>query len=338
MKKLNIILSSILVLSLVFTGADAQRGGGNRGGGGGGRSAGGGGGRSFSGGGGGRSFSGGGGSRSFNGGGRSFSGGGAARVAPSRPAFSNPGVRQAPHDYVAPSRPTYNPRTSFAPPARSFAYNRPRGFYGGGGYYHGGGHFVGSYHGYRPFYYPRPYIYHSFYHPFRWWGPAIGFHLTVLPVGFFTIYTGFGPYYYYDGIYYRNYNNTYEVVDAPVGSFVPNLPSRAEQIDVNGTMYYFFNGTFYYPSTDANGNQGYVIAGKNGHLEPVDNQPTAQTQDAQGQYDQNVTPTTPELPEGCREVTINGQTLFLSPDGMYYQQINQGNGVEYQIVGKQSAN
>ncbi|PUZ24585.1 hypothetical protein DCM91_11875 [Chitinophaga costaii] len=229
---------------------------------------------------------------------------------------------------------------SYSPPARSFANNRPRGFYGGGGYYHGGGHFNGGpgyYHGYRPYFYPRPYIYHPYYHPFRWWGPSIGFHLSILPLGFFTISTGYGPYYYYDGIYYRNYNNIYEIVDAPVGSFVPTLPSRAEQVDVNGTVYYFFNGTFYYPSTDANGNQGYVIAGKNGHLDPGDNV-QQQEQAAQGQYDNNTTPTIPELPEGCREVTINGQTLFLAPDGMYYQQINQGNGVEYQVVGKQSAN
>jgi hypothetical protein len=201
------------------------------------------------------------------------------------------------------------------------------GVYGGGfgGYYHA------------PRYYYRPY--------YHFYGPPIGFSLGVLPYGFLTFNTGFGPYYYYDGTFYQPYYNQeekvdeYQVVDPPMGVVVPNLPKHAETVTIDGNTYYQKNGTLYQQIVQDNVTK-YVVVGKNGQL---DNGSSDQPQEQQQQEQQQSTTPPQEtvmaqLPSGSRGVEINGQQLYVSPDGMYYQEVtNPDNSRGYKIVGKMSA-
>lgn len=184
------------------------------------------------------------------------------------------------------------------------------GFYGGG-YYHG-------YYG--PRYHYRPYFY----------GPPVGLRLSVLPYGFLTFNTGFGPYYYYDGTFYQPYANSdqYQVVDPPMGVVIPVLPKGAKTVVIDGNTYYEKNGTFYQEVQQDKATK-YVVVGKNGQLD------TGADQEQEEQQQEQVMA---QLPDGCRGVEINGQQLYVSPDGMYYQEVtNQDNTRGYKIVGKMSA-
>jgi len=203
------------------------------------------------------------------------------------------------------------------------------GFGYGGGYYHRAP--VRYYHG--GGYYYRPYRY-----PYRYYGPPIGFRVGILPYGFLTFNTGWGPYYYYDGFFYRPYANTqtqteqYEVVDPPMGVVVPDLPSGAKKVVIDGNTYYQKNGTFYQEVLQDNKTK-YVVVGKDGELN---------TSTGDDNQDQNTAPPAEEvmatLPDGSRGVEINGQQLYVSPDGMYYQEVtNADNSRGYKIVGKTSA-
>lgn len=192
----------------------------------------------------------------------------------------------------------------------------------GGGYYH---------------YAPRP-VYRHYYHPYyRYYGPPIGFRVSVLPYGFLTFNTAWGPYYYYDGFFYQSYGapsstteEQYQVVDPPMGVVIPNLPKGAKRIEIDGNVYYEKNGTIYQQVMKDN-EPKYVVVGKNGQLDTDDNN-----------QDENVVPSEGNimatLPDGCRGVEINGQQLYVSPDGMYYQEVlNSDNSRGYKVVGKMSA-
>lgn len=207
---------------------------------------------------------------------------------------------------------------------------------GAGVGFHGGNYYryrapVRYYHGgfYRPGYYYRPY---------RYFGPAIGFRVSVLPYGFLTFNTGWGPYYYYDGFFYRPYANSqtqteqYEVVDPPMGVVIPDLPSGTEKVTIDGNTYYEKNGTFY-QEVQQDKKTKYVVVGKNGELNTGE-EDDSQAPDTTAPAD-NIMAT---LPDGSRGVEINGQQLYVSPDGMYYQEVtNADNSHGYKIVGKTSA-
>jgi hypothetical protein len=205
-------------------------------------------------------------------------------------------------------------------------------FYGGGARVGFGAHFGGGYY-YRPsvvHYYPGPYVraYYPYYYP-------IGFRLGVLPYGFITLGTAWGPYYYYDGTFYRpsSDNKEYEVAEPPVGADVPSLPSGAKQVTIDGNTYYEYNGTIYQEVIKQN-QRRYAIVGKNGQLNTgggIDQAPSGNTPSDEG--------IVPELPQNSRKVEINGQTMYVSPDGMYYQEERDANNnvSGYRIVGKESA-
>jgi hypothetical protein len=212
------------------------------------------------------------------------------------------------------------------------AYNGGRGnYYGGGagygqrvytgGYRYGGrGGYFGSH-----VYYPYHNYYNSYYYP------RIGFSIGFLPYGYYPFWYGDYQYYYSDGLYYRQYNDQYTVVEPPVGAEVKNLPSDAKSIMINGEQYYESNGVYYQPYTKDDGTQVYVIAGKDGELN-TDNGGNGDVQQGP-QIGDIVT----QLPDDCRKIKINGEKLFVSPDGFYYQESKNNNGdTIYKIVGTPS--
>jgi hypothetical protein len=141
--------------------------------------------------------------------------------------------------------------------------------------------------------------------------PAIGFHLGLLPFGYYPFYWGSDLYYYSGGIFYRPYDDGgYEVTTPPVGAAVPVLPKGAKPIMIDGQQYYEFNGVYYQASLDDKGKTIYVVAGKDGVLNTGDgnNPPEPQVGDVVG-----------ELPDGCKNVALNNKKYYVAPDGIYYE-------------------
>ena len=290
-----IILASLLIISgFSIDGALAQ-GRGGRGGGGGGGSHGGG----FSGGsrGGGGGISRGGGGTAFHGSpGRGISSGSAFRGGSSRAFHGSGGTRIV-------------------------------GRGGRGGFY-GGGHYAGR--GYYGRGFGRGYYGHGFGRPYygyyNYYRPYLGFSLSILPFGYYPFFWGDAQYYYSGGLYYRQYDNEYKVVVPPVGAEVPKLPSDAQEVTINGQTYYEYKGVYYSPVEKADGKTAYVIAGKDGVLNTPDGDISAGSGAKLGDV-------VNELPEGTREVTVRGEKLYVSEDGVYYEAVQDGDKTTYKVVG-----
>ena len=104
------------------------------------------------------------------------------------------------------------------------------------------------YYNFQPFYGPRTYYRPTYRtpYPYRHYGPAFGFRINVLPMGYSSFYIGNHPFYYYDGIYYRPYKNGgYTVTQPPMGATVKRLPAGAKKTVIDGQTYYELGGTFY---------------------------------------------------------------------------------------------
>ena len=190
----------------------------------------------------------------------------------------------------------------------------------------------------------HPYYYHSgcyygfydgYYMPIF---PPFGLQISILPFGYSRIFIGGIPFYYYNGIYYRQYNNYYEVVDAPMGATVSALPQGARSVIINGEKLYELNGTYYKADRDSNGNDVFIVVGKNG---VINNTSDTISNDQEPHSDINNTPSSlqigdiiSQLPENSKVVTVNGQQLYQTPDDVYLQQEDNNGAVEYKVVGK----
>jgi len=341
-------LSGMLCMFLAMP-ANAQHGGGSHGGGGGGFHGGGGGG--FHGGGGGGGFHGntGGGFRGGN-----FGGGRAAAAAPQR-NFST--QRTVTNNRVT----VNNGGRNFSGANRGFVASRGgfggRAVVGGRAYIGGAGRgyfanraFVGGHYYYGPFagragfYYNRGF-YRSLYYP------RIGFSIGYLPYGYYPFWWDNLEFYYSNGYYYNYDGGQYTVVEPPVGAAINSLPSGAQSIMINGQQYYELNGVYYLPITKDDGSIAYQVAGKDGQLDTnIANPQYDQNQNQpvdQGQYnpaDNQVPAGThavarigdmiQQLPQGSRKVSINGQSLYVTPDDVYLKATTDQNGNKvYTVVG-----
>ncbi|HVW96453.1 MAG TPA: DUF6515 family protein [Mucilaginibacter sp.] len=211
----------------------------------------------------------------------------------------------------------YTPRTygTTHRPATSGGYvyrSSPRIGYGHGGYW-GNHNYYHYYHGYYGTYYL----------------PRIGFSIGVLPYGYYPFYYGDYQYYYSDGLFYQYDNNEYTVVEPPIGAEVKELPEKAQSIVINGQQYYELNGVYYQPVTKDDGSLVYQVAGKDGELNTA---PGDEYQDVpQGPMLGDIVP---QLPPDCRQIKIDGEKLFVSPDGVYFKEITDDDGNKtYKVVG-----
>jgi hypothetical protein len=207
-------------------------------------------------------------------------------------------------------------RGNYGYPARTTSVNAyrtaPRIGYGNGSYWgnHGYYHYAHGY--YNSYYFPR-----------------IGFTCGFLPYGYYPFYWGDYQYFYSDGLFYQYDNSEYTVVEPPIGAEIATLPDKAQSIVINGAQYYELNGVYYQPVTKDDGTIVYEIAGKDGELNTTGG--TVQNQQPQGpQMGDIVT----QLPPDCRKIKVNSQKLWVSPDGVYYQEQVDANGNKtYKIVG-----
>lgn len=185
------------------------------------------------------------------------------------------------------------------------AYARPYGWGRHGGYFYS--------HGY----------YGSLYYP--WLGLGYGF----LPFGYYPFWWGDAYYYYSGGLFYQYQNDQYTVVEPPVGAEVKSLPAKAQSIVIDGQQYYEMNGVYYQPITKDDGTVVYQVAGKDGELNTGASGAAAVTP--------KVGDIVQTLPPDCKKVKLNGNTLYVSDDGIYYQETTDGNGNKaYKIVALES--
>jgi hypothetical protein len=118
------------------------------------------------------------------------------------------------------------------------------------------------------------------------------------------------------------------VVEPPIGAEIATLPENAQSIVINGQQYYELNGVYYQPYTKDDGTVVYQIAGKDGQLNTNSDQDYQQPQGPQMGDIIN------QLPSDCRKIKVNGTKLYVSQDGVYYQQQVDSNGnTTYKVVG-----
>lgn len=338
-KILSLAFGGLLGLFLALPAVAQHRGGG----GGGGFSRGGGGG--FSGGsrGGGGGFS-----RPSGGGGFSRPSGGSSMGRPSGGGFSRPnsvgvapqrgGFSQGPRtNSVGGFRGNAGARGNYAYRGGNYgrggAYAYRGGNYGRGGYGYRGGNYGRGYYGGSRYFNRGFYNYRGYYNSY--YRPRLGFSLGILPFGYYPFYFGDYQYYYSDGLYYQQNNNQYTVVEPPVGAQVNSLPSNAEAVTINGEQYFESNGVYYRSVTKDDGTQVYEVAGKDGELNTGD----VNQGDDQGNYSQDNAPlkigdVVDQLPQDSRKIKVNGEKLFVAPDGTYFQEaLDEDNKKVYKVVG-----
>lgn len=207
------------------------------------------------------------------------------------------------------------PRVGASPGTSAFAVNAyrssPRVGYGQGSYW--GNH--GYYH------YNRGY-YDTYY------GVNLGFSCRALSYGYYPFFWGDYQYYFCNGLFYTYDNEQYTVVEPPVGAEVTTLPEKSQSIVINGQQYYELNGVYYQAVTKDDGTVVYMVAGKDGVLNTDNVQNDDQPQGPQ--MGDIVT----QLPPDCRKIKVSGQKLWVSPDGVYYQELVDDKGLKtYKVVG-----
>lgn len=203
----------------------------------------------------------------------------------------------------------------------------------------------GSRYGYRPAY--RPYYrpvtrYRPVYRPvyrspraYVHYGPSFGFRLNVLPYGYSRFNVGSVPYYYNEGVYYRNSTSSgYEVVAPPLDATVNKLPSNATVTVIDGQKYYQVGGTFYQEQFDENNRLSYRVVGTDGVINTIAEE-NAVPEENLNAYDEAI-PTIgsryDQLPADSKVQVINQQKYFISPGGLYYKEVIEGDRIRYEVT------
>ena len=193
-----------------------------------------------------------------------------------------------------------------------------RGFYGRGGWSGGVRFRTGLWAYHRPYY--------SYYHFYR---PYLGISLGILPFGYYPFYFGADQFYYSGGLFYQQYDNEYKVVVPPVGAQVPKLPSEAQEVSINGQTYYEYKGVYYTVAKDDKGQTVYVVAGKDGVLNTDGNASNSNS----GYNGPLIGDIVTSLPQDAKEVLLKGQKYYVTTDGVYYEEVIDGDKVTYKVVG-----
>lgn len=198
--------------------------------------------------------------------------------------------------------------------------------------------------GYRPYYRPatsyRP-VYRPIYRaPRRYvhFGPVFGLRINTLPYGYNRIVVRSTPYYYNDGVYYRNStsaaNRGYEVVAPPLDASVSKLPSNASVTVIDGEKYYQVGGTFYQEEFDANNNLSYRVVGTDGVINTAADA-SVNSEENLNAYDEAIPivgSRYDELPAESKVQVINQQKYFVSPGGLYYKEVIEGDRIRYEVA------
>ncbi len=198
-------------------------------------------------------------------------------------------------------------------------------------------------------YYNRPVYRHS--RSYVHFGPAFGVRINVLPVGYDPFYIGNHPYYYNNGVYYHSYSGGgYEVIAPPLGATVKRLPAGARVTVIDGIKYYELGGTYYQEEITDNNKLRYKVVGTDGVLNTNDGAATTIDEDAAtvSRATDSAAVATPsqstasipetgsrldQLPLGTKVVILKKEKYYLSPAGVYYQEVIEGEKIRYEVTG-----
>jgi hypothetical protein len=173
------------------------------------------------------------------------------------------------------------------------------------------------------------YYYHNHGYYNTYYSPNLGYTCGYLPFGYYPFFWGDYQYFYSNGLFYQYENSEYTVVEPPIGAEIATLSYQAKSIVINGVQYYEEDGVYYLPVKKDDGTVVYEVVGKDGEL----NTKGATVQDEQPQGPQ-MGDIVSQLPPDCRKIKVSGQKLWVSPDGIYYQEQFDANGNKtYKIVG-----
>jgi hypothetical protein len=100
---------------------------------------------------------------------------------------------------------------------------------------------------------------------------------------------------------------------------------------INGEKLYELNGTYYKADRDSNGNDVFIVVGKNGVINNTDNNQSGITNPPTSLQIGDVIN---QLPEGSKIVTLNGQQVYQTPDNVYLEQESENGVVQYKVIGK----
>ena len=116
-----------------------------------------------------------------------------------------------------------------------------------------------------------------------------------------------------------------------MGAVVNSLPSGARSVIINGEKLYELNGTYYKADRDENGNDVFVVVGKNG---VVNNTLTDGSTMSTTPESLQIGDTFTQLPADSKIVTINGEQMYETPDNVYLKEQNNNGVIQYEVVGK----
>ncbi|HOZ84061.1 MAG TPA: DUF6515 family protein [Niabella sp.] len=179
------------------------------------------------------------------------------------------------------------------------------------------------------------------------------------------IYGGIAYYYRNNTFYREGEDGDYQMVAPPLGAVVDRIPMSAKLRKIEGRYYYESGGVYYQMNKREDGRPEYTIVGKDGELrldEAYQNQ-YDQEEDAPERYNKNdfqnsnpinentpivkngnekpevINPVLPQvgdrfeqLPKNCKEVSVNGESQFVSPNGVYYKKQTNDGETFYEVV------
>jgi len=85
--------------------------------------------------------------------------------------------------------------------------------------------------------------------------PVVGYSVSVLPPGYFSIGYRNGRYFFHGGVWFQPGPRGYVVVRPPIGVVVPVLPPAYTTVWATGVPYYYANDVYYVQSPG-----GYAVA------------------------------------------------------------------------------
>lgn len=198
--------------------------------------------------------------------------------------------------------------------------------------------------------------------------PPPGTIVRGLPPGTVRRTYGGVNYYYRSNTYYREREDGgYEIVSAPLGASLDKLPIGSKPRKIDGSYFYEHNGIFYKLEKDDNGRIQYIIVGKNGELrmqeademrgDKISNDGEYEDDSNDEDYDAapivkngNVEEGSPSetatgnsvwpevgdrfdnLPRNSRSITVNGENLYISPNGIYYKEVTEDGNTVYEVI------
>lgn len=117
-----------------------------------------------------------------------------------------------------------------------------------------------------------------------------------------------------------------------MGATVSSLPDGAKSVKVNGERFYELNGTYFKEDRNSKGKRVYLVVGKNGEINNSYEDDSSNLDAPQSLQLQNGD-IVPQLPEGSKVITLNGEKLYLAPDNTYLKEETNGDTVQYRVVG-----